>query len=113
MKNTVIIVFGSTSACCIMVPRPLTQKNSVDVALRVVKNKQSKLRKHLTIGDKLKVLAELDSGKSNRSIAKLFDISEDQVRIIGKNRERLLEVKENGSRPLHALKADTRCEHSS
>ena len=72
MQNTVIIVFGSTSACCIMVPRPLTPKNSVDTALGVVQNKQSKSRKHLTIGDKLKVLTELDSGKSNRSIAKLF-----------------------------------------
>ena len=54
-----------------MTPRPLTPKNSVDVALGVVQNKQSKLRKHLTIGDKLKVLTELDSGKSNRSISYL------------------------------------------
>jgi IS30 family transposase len=76
-----------------MVPRPLSPKKSVDVPFGV-QNQRSKFKKHLTIGDKLKVLTELDSGKSNRSIAELFGISESQVRIIGRNRERSLSCDE-------------------
>jgi CENP-B N-terminal DNA-binding domain/Tc5 transposase DNA-binding domain len=84
-------------------------KNSVDIALNGVQVNHK--RKRLTISDKLKVIAEYDSGKSKRSIAKIFGISDHQVEIICQNRVQLLEVKGNGSRPLRACKVSTKCVH--
>ena len=85
-----------------MVPHPLPSKKLCGCSSYGVQVNDK--RKHLTISDKLKVITEFDSGKSKRSIAEIFGISDHQVRIICQNKDQLLEVKEDRTRPLRACK---------